>query len=113
MSNATTRAAIAAAVSTIDGLKGYAKRPDSIASGDAWPRWRGAQRGEQRLFVNTWSVVVALPADEDIADDWADQYGEQLVDALSPVLYVTDIDPAVLPMGGTDTLALQITGIAE
>lgn len=113
MTNAEMRTAIAAAVSTIDGLTGYTKRPDSINVGDVWPRWRGTARGDDRMFVNTWVVVVALPGDEDTADDWVDLYGPALFTALQPLLYITAFDPAVLPMTGTDSLALQITGTTE
>lgn len=107
------RTAIATAVSAIDGLTGYPKRPTSISDGDVWPQWGGAARGDDRLFVNTVRVVLALPGDEDKADEWIDLYGEQLFEALSPLLYITAFEPAVLPMTGTDSLALQITGITE
>lgn len=107
------RTAIAAAVSAIDGLTGYPKRPTSINVGDVWPRWGGANRGDDRMFTNSVVVVLALPADEDQADALIDLYGEQLFDALQPLLYVTAFEPAVLPMTGTDSLALQITGITE
>jgi hypothetical protein len=114
MSNADVRNALAAAISTVEGLKGYPARPNLINVGDGWPQWRGAQRGDDRIaFANTWMVVIALPADELTADDQIDQYGEPLFEALSPLLYITAVEPAVLPMSGTDTYALQITGTTE
>jgi hypothetical protein len=114
MTNAEMRAAIAAAVSEVEGLTGYPKRPGSINAGDAWPLWRGAARGDDHMaFTNSWMVVLALPGDEDEADVWIDRYGVDLFVALSPLLFITAVDPALLPMSGTDTYALQITGITE
>jgi hypothetical protein len=113
MNNAATREAIAEAVSTVEGLTGYVKRPTSSRPGDAWPIWRGAERAEAWSFTNTWSVVVALPSVASAADEWADSYGEAIVDALRGILHVTDIAPAVDPMGGNEAFALQITGIGE
>jgi hypothetical protein len=113
MSNAATREAIAAAVTAIDGLKGYAKRPTSLNTGDAWPQWGGAERSDGALFVNTWRVYVVLPSDETTADNWADEYGDLLADALEPVMFVDTIAPALLAAGEGDVLALMITGRAE
>jgi hypothetical protein len=114
VNNADMRAALAAAVSSVDGLTGYPKRPDAVSAGDGWPRWRGATLGDERIaFTNTWVVVVALPGDEDTADEWADLYGPALFVALSPLLFIDAIEPALLPMSANDTYALQITGISE
>jgi hypothetical protein len=113
MSNADTREVIAEAVSTVDGLHGYVKRPTSSRPGDAWPQWSGAERADGALFVNAWRVYIVLPSDESAADEWADQYGDLLADALAPVMFVDAITPAAIPITGGELLALMITGRSE
>lgn len=107
------RADIAAALSAIDGLHGYPKRPDAPNTGDSWPQWSGAERSDGALFVNSWRVYVVLPSDETTADEWADLYGDLLADALAPVLFVDAIAPTLLSAGTGDVYALMITGRAE
>lgn len=114
MSNADTRAEIAAAVSTLDGLTGFAERPANPKAGDAWPQWRGAERAGGFAFLETWQVVIVMPSEEVKADEWADLYGYELAQILQPVLHVTGIQPATLPVSGqNDTYALMITGVRE
>jgi hypothetical protein len=114
MSNATKRTDIAAAVSTIDGLRGFAKQPTSPNTGDAWPQWSGGERADGAMFVNSWRVYVILPSDDTTADEWADLYGDLLAEALEPVMFVEAITPARLAVTGTgDLLALMITGRSE
>lgn len=107
------RADIAAAVSAVDGLHGFAKRPNVLNTGDAWPQWSGAERSDGALFANTWRIYIVLPSDETTADEWADLYGDLLAEALAPVLFVDTIAPALLAAGTGDVYALMITGRAE
>ncbi len=113
MSNAETRGDIAAAVSTVDGLKGYVKRPNVLNTGDAWPQWRGGEVAEGGQVMNTWAVLVVLPSDETTADEWADLYGQQLADALVEVIYIESIAPAAVSTSSGDMYALMLTGRSE
>ena len=114
MSNADTRAEIAAAVSTVTGLNGFVQRPVSPNAGDAWPLWRGGERSDGSVFVNTWAVLLVLPSSETTADEWADLYGVQLADALESVMFVDAIAPATISAGSAgELLALMITGRSE
>lgn len=111
MSNADTRAAIAAALSTVTDVTGYERRPRSFKSGDAWPLWRGAERGDASMYVNTWQVIVVLPVTEEKADEWADSHGYAIADALP--LFVDSMVPSLLPAEGDGIPALLITGRVE
>jgi hypothetical protein len=113
MTNTQTRLDIAAACTTVTGLTGYPKRPLSIKPGDCWPQWGGSDRVQARAFEETWRVLIALPGDEVTADEWADTYQGDLINALSPVLYIDRIEPALIPMSGSDTPAVMITGRTE
>jgi hypothetical protein len=95
------RAEFVAALTTVDGVTGYAKRPTVPRAGDAWPSWRGAERDDTQQFVHTWSVAVVLPTDETAANDWIDDHAEEIQDALlqGGVAYTDGFDPANL---GTD-----------
>jgi hypothetical protein len=113
MSNADTRTALATALSEVDGITGYPRRPRSVRTGDAWPLWRGSERAGGTAFVETWAVVVALAGDEQAAEEFADARGAEIEDALHPVLFVDGFTPAVVGTDAGDTNALMITGRTE
>lgn len=114
MSNADVRQEIADAVSTISGLTGYARRPAAAREGDAWPQWRGAERADGQAVLQTWVVLILLPqSNESLADEWADRYGPELMDALREALFVTRLDPATVRLENNDAYALMITGVRE
>lgn len=113
MSNADTRAALAAALSTVDGVTGYARRPNVTKPGDAWPMWRGSERADGWGYLETWAVVIVLPGAEDTADAFADEHQAALDAALRPVLHVDSFAPATLPSSAGDLFALMITGRSE
>lgn len=116
MSTGTTRAALAAAMSTVDGVTGYARRAlvPAPAPGDGWVLWRGGVRSEGWAYQHTWAVVIALPGDEVTADAWIEAHIDALMDALEPVMFVESFTPAVTPIAGqNEALALMITGRSE
>ncbi len=114
MSNRDTRDAVAAAVSSIAGLKGYARRPNAPKPGDAWPQWRGGERVDGWALIHTWHVLLLLPGNEHDADAWVDEHGDALFVALEQHAFsVTTFTPATVPVNGNDALALLITGRSE
>lgn len=114
MSNAATRQAIAAALSTVSGVAGYASRPTAVTSGDAWPQWAGSERDVASGFIESWVVLVVLPAaDEITADSFADDHQAALIAALRPVLFVDSFAPARLSTEAGDVYALSISGRSE
>lgn len=112
MNNAQVRTAIAEAIGTVQPIRGYRVRPAVPRPGDAWPQWRGSERGDG-FFVNAWAVLIVLPPDEETADEWADLYGDALADALQPVFFVDSFAPSVMKLDNEDALALLITGRVE
>lgn len=113
MSNAQTRQAIADALSTVDGIKGYPAKPSALNEGDAWPQWRGGVP-HAGAVENTWAVLVVLPQADDItADTYADAKGEALLEALRPVLFIDSLAPASLGPDTSPIYALLITGRSE
>lgn len=109
MSITGQRAAIAAALSTVTGVKGYLYRQTTPRPGDAWPLLSALDRAEGLAFEVTWRVLVFLPQDERGASDWIDGHHEQLVDGLEPVGFVDRIEPVALAANTGDQYALQIT----
>jgi hypothetical protein len=117
MSNATIRQAIATALSTVTGpfgpVRGHVARPAALNERDAWPQWRGGVP-HAGAVESTWAVLIVLPQADDVsADGFADQYGEALLDALRPVLFVDSIAPAMIEVESGQMYALLITGRAE
>ncbi len=114
MSNADTRTALAAALSTVDGVTGHVRKPVAIKPGDGWPQWAGAERTDGYEFLQAWTVtVVTNQGGADAADAFLDAHGGDLADALQPLLYVVSMTPALLKTGGDDLYALTITGRTE
>jgi hypothetical protein len=115
MSLAAKRQVLAAALSTVDGITGYPKRPTVITVGSAWVLWRGMEPdSDQRItWRHTWAVVVVVGDSEDAADAFVAERADELADALHFELYVTSIQPAVLPAEGGQMYALTLTGESE
>jgi hypothetical protein len=112
MSRADVRVVLAEAVSVVTGVTGHPRRPAAPAVGDAWPLWRGLDRG-QGFFVDTWAVMVALPGDEANADQWVDAHDAELEAALAPHMYVTGIAPVAMASEAGESFGLMITGSRE
>lgn len=94
MSTAGKRAEIAAALSTVAGVNGWARRPKATASGDAWPRYAGSAMDEDSYqFIHTWQVLIQLPSDEAAAESWSDDHLDGLWAALQPVGYPVGVEP--------------------
>lgn len=101
MSRQAKRAEIAAALSTVDGVRGFPARPNTPTTGDAWPRWGGSERDDiSGQFVRTWMAVVQLPADDTAADAWIDAREDALWAALDPVGWITGFEP--VDIGASD-----------
>jgi hypothetical protein len=113
MSNAQTRQDIADALSEVPGINGYPSRPNVMAEGDAWPQWRGSEYAGGHAYINNWVVLVVLPKGDVSADAFADSHGEQLVDALRPVMSVQSTTPAEIASEGGQIYALMLSGRSE
>jgi hypothetical protein len=117
MSNTAQRAALVAAADGVTAsdftVHCHTTRPSAPQPGDAWVRWRGAERGDGFLFINTWALFVVLGPDENIADDMADTLGYALADVLEPIAFVEGILPVALATSAGDMNGIQITGRSE
>lgn len=113
MNNAQTRQSIAAALSAVEGIKGYTSTPSAPNVGDAWPQWRGGARAMARAYTQSWAVLIVMPQNDEVtADSYADERLDEIEDALHGVLAVDDIAPAEIP-GTPPLLALLINGHSE
>lgn len=94
------RAEIAAAVSTVPGVRGYTSRPSASTTGDAWPRWAASERDETSgQFASVWHLLVQLPAGDTDADLWVDEHRDALWDALTLVAYPYLFEPVDIGAG--------------
>lgn len=107
----TARAAIAAALDSVSGVAGYPYRPGAPRAGDAWPILPSMDRQDDIIWRPTWTILVALPADERGASDWVDQHFDDIVAALQQgPIYPETAEPAIMQTGAGDMYVLQITG---
>lgn len=114
MSNFTgVRQSIATALNAVPDVTGYAHRPSTIAAGDAWPLLSTLDRSGGNGFLASWRVRVILPQDEDAASVWLDEHWAALFYALEPIAFVQRAVPVMLPAGGGDLYALEITLVGE
>jgi len=102
------RAAIAAALSTVEGVTGYEWPPTTPRTGDAWPALISLERGPGLTFAATWGVHVALPSTAEDAARWAEARFSALVVALLPVAHV---EGATMPAASARPPYLMTLGI--
>jgi hypothetical protein len=116
MSIDVQKEAIAAALSTIEGITGYSGRPDALNPGDMFVRWGGWVRADGDAFLATWSATLVLPqGSEQDADAEAYRVADLIADALQPFMYVTEFAPTSIPTAGSarGMFALTVTGRSE
>lgn len=104
--NAESREAIAAAASSVAGVKCTPYYRQSLKPGDACVRLQVRTRSANGFgYVDTWQVWLALPQDVAAAEKWLDQHGPALVEALDPEFIggVQTITPAELVLGNGHT----------
>jgi hypothetical protein len=79
------RAALVAALDSVEGLTGYPVAPDQSTAGAAWPKWVQTTYAGRLCdtHVDTWEVYAVLPGD--YLPTTADQ-GDALRDLMAPVL---------------------------
>lgn len=110
---ATTRQTIADALSTLDGITGYPKRPDVLGEGVAWPLVRALNRGPGQAFQTTWRVIVLLSGDEDTAYDQLDGFVVTVPAALIELLYVDTITPTAITTDAGDLFGFELIARSE
>jgi len=114
MSNIDTRAAIAAAASTVDGVTCTPNYRQSLSPGDAFVRLDRRARSENGYgYMDTWQVWLALPQDQASAETWLDTNIDALTAALSAEIVVTAITPAELVPGPTPVNGVIFEGARE
>lgn len=108
-----TRASIAAAVNTVPGVKGYARRPAAPKVGDAYPIIGSFDRGRGLSFSRTWRLILWLGQDERQAETKLDQLLEPIAVALQPVAHVDAAIPFIVKTEGGDVFAVEFTARSE
>lgn len=110
MSLDTDRNAIAAALSTVPGVRGYAYRPPAPREGDAYPTLPTLDLDRGLVWRPTWTVNVILPADERSASTWIDANFLAIVAALrSGNGFPESAEPALMQTPDGPLYVLEIT----
>lgn len=109
----TTRETIAEALSLVDGITGYAKRPDVLTEGVGWALVQQLTRGPGQAWQTTWRVIVLLSGDELTASDQLDEFAVTVPIALQAVLYVDSITPYAVKTDAGDLFGFQLIARSE
>lgn len=109
MSIVNDRTEIAAALDTVDGVRGYKYRPMVPREGDAWPTLPTYDLEQGLVWRPTWTVTVVLPSDEQAASEWMDAKFEAIALALRGPGFPESAAPAVMETDAGDLLVLEIT----
>lgn len=109
----TTRANIAAALTTVAGVTGYAKKPKVTRAGDAWPLINQLTRGPGATFQTEWRIAVTIGADEGSAIDRFDSLVPEITQALQAVAYVDLARPITIPTEAGDLYGVEIIARSE
>jgi hypothetical protein len=108
-----TRASIAAAVSTVPGVKCHPRRPTSPQVGDAYPLIGSFDRGRGLSFSRTWRLILWLGQDEKEAEKKLDELLLPIAEALQPVAHVDGAIPFIVKTEGGDVFAVEFTARSE
>jgi hypothetical protein len=108
-----TRADIAKALDSVEGLRGNATPPKTPQPGDAWPVWETTGLATLGFgLAITWSVYVALTnADLDQTVAEADPLVEAVAIALSPLGALGLIEPYRVTSEGPNTIPAIRVGL--
>ncbi|GAA1549930.1 hypothetical protein GCM10009804_03140 [Kribbella hippodromi] len=109
----TTRQTIADALTTVDGLTGYAKRPDVLGEGVGYALVQQVDRGPGQAFQTTWRVFVLLSGDEYAALDQLDDFAVKVPAALHEVLFVDSITPYAITTDAGEFFGFQLIARSE
>ncbi|GAB3812099.1 hypothetical protein [Kribbella italica] len=109
----TTRKSIADALSTVPGIKGYAKKPKVTKAGDAWPLINELTRGPALVFQTTWRIAVTIGSDEGSAIDKFDTLIPEVTQALQEVVYVDSARPIAVPTEAGDLYGVELIARSE
>lgn len=98
------REEIAAALSTVEGVKVSPHHRQSLKPGDGCVRFGGMVAGSNGFgFVTTWEVWLAIPQEVKAGELWLEAKLPALITAFDGEAIVTDVTPAELALGGSNT----------
>ncbi len=100
------RAVLADLLSTVDGMRGFEKKPSAAKVGDAWPRIRGLEHVAPGAWETDWTITILLPVDDMAQDEWIIARFDAITEALAPALWLVSMEIGV----SGDRPALMITG---
>lgn len=94
---AVTRAELAAALTTVPGLKGF-ERAEAASSrpGDAYPRWATDTRVAPGAFERAWTIIVNMPDDVVKREALTESLRWPITDALAHLIHVDTYGPDVI-----------------
>lgn len=97
--SAEVREKIAAAASTVEGVRCSEYFRQTTKPGDALVRLDRLNRDETGFgYMAVWQVVVMLPQDLAAAEKWLDEHTDFLITAISEELVVTTVTPQQLAL---------------
>jgi len=91
------RAALVAALATVDGLTAYPTAPDQATAGAAWPKWIQTTYDGRlcEMARDTYEILVTLPASYAAQTvDEGDGFRDLVAFAVAPVARVQFAEPA-------------------
>lgn len=105
------REAIAAAASSVDGVKCSPWFRQTTKPGSAHVTYGRSFRDESGFgFMNVWQVLVVLPQDIAAAEKWIAAKGDALLEALGEPLVVTGMSPQRLALDTDSVPCVVIEG---
>jgi hypothetical protein len=108
-----SRDAIAAALSTIDGITGYVRRPVDLTRGVAYPLVAEFVRGPGLQFGCNWRVIVILGPDEEEAEELMDALLPDVALALQRLMHVQLATPLAITTEAGQVFAAEIRGLGD
>jgi hypothetical protein len=110
----TTREDLAAAASTVTGLKVTPYYRQNLTSGNGFVRMAVRNRPANGFgWLDTWEIWIAGPSDVEAAEKWIEAKAEPLLAALADHLLIQSLTPSDLAIGTTTTPGIVVSGVRE
>ncbi|NGN92648.1 hypothetical protein G5C66_07845 [Nocardioides sp. KC13] len=109
----TAREDIAAAASTVTGLKVTPYYRQNLTAGNGFVRFGERTRPSNGFgWLDTWEIWIASPADIEAAEKWIEANQDALLAALDPAeMLVTSLTPSELVLGSVNTPGIVVRGV--
>lgn len=110
----TARADLAAAASTVTGIKVTPYYRQNLTTGNGFVRLAARNKPANGFgWLDTWEIWIAGPSEIEAAEKWIEAKQDALLAALEAEMHINSLTPIDLSIGTTTTPGIVVSGVRE